>query len=93
MTSSPISMRKGGPSRSISAVGEPLLQALARHEHYMAYVINLREGMTVLDVGCGVGRPAREIATFAGCKVVGLNNNGYQIEQATAYAKREGLLG
>lgn len=47
--------------------------------------------MKVLDVGCGVGGPAREIASFTGCNVVGLNNNGYQIERATAYAKRDGL--
>lgn len=73
------------------AVGEPFLQALARHEHYMAHMINLRKGMKVLDVGCGVGGPAREIASFSGCNVVGLNNNGYQIERATAHAKKEGL--
>lgn len=47
--------------------------------------------MTVLDVGCGVGKPAREISTFTGCNVVGLNNNAYQVERATAHAAREGL--
>lgn len=73
------------------AVGESLLQALARHEHYLAYKIGIQEDMTVLDVGCGVGKPAREIATFTGCNVVGLNNNSYQIERATAHAKREEL--
>ena len=30
----------------------------------------------------GVGGPAREIARFSGCKVIGLNNNAYQIERA-----------
>ena len=45
----------------------------------------------MLDVGCGVGRPAREIATFTGCDVVGLNNNSYQIERAIGYVKKEGL--
>lgn len=54
-------------------------------------MIKLRKGMKVLDVGCGVGGPAREIASFTGCNVVGLNNNGYQIERATAYSKRDGL--
>jgi ubiquinone/menaquinone biosynthesis C-methylase UbiE len=49
--------------------------------------------MTVLDVGCGVGKPARQIATFTGCKVVGLNNNEYQVERATAHAVREKLDG
>jgi sterol 24-C-methyltransferase len=47
--------------------------------------------MKVLDVGCGVGGPAREIVKFAGVDVVGLNNNDYQIERATHYAAREGL--
>ncbi|KAJ8116883.1 hypothetical protein OPT61_g1790 [Boeremia exigua] len=73
------------------AVNEGFLQALARHEHYMALKLQLGEGMKVLDVGCGVGRPAREIAAFSGCSVVGLNNNGYQIERATNYARQEGL--
>jgi len=47
--------------------------------------------MKVLDVGCGVGGPAREIAKFTGCHVTGLNNNDYQIERATKYAQKEGL--
>lgn len=72
-------------------VGETLLQALARHEHYLAHRIQIDQSMTVLDVGCGVGKPAREIATFTGCNVVGLNNNTYQVERATAHAAREGL--
>lgn len=71
--------------------GEPFLQALARHEHYLAHQMSLRDGMRVLDVGCGVGKPAREIGKFAGVKVVGLNNNDYQIERATNYARKEGM--
>ena len=47
--------------------------------------------MVVLDVGCGVGGPAREIVKFSGANVVGLNNNDYQIERATRYAAKEGL--
>ncbi len=47
--------------------------------------------MRVLDVGCGVGGPAREIAKFTGANIVGLNNNDYQIERATKYATKEGL--
>ncbi|KZF22686.1 ERG6, Delta(24)-sterol C-methyltransferase [Xylona heveae TC161] len=70
---------------------EAFLQALARHEHYLAHLMNIKEGMKVLDVGCGVGGPAREIARFTGCNIVGLNNNDYQIERATAYAAQAGL--
>ena len=54
-------------------------------------MMGLRQGMKVLDVGCGVGGPAREIAKFAGVNIVGLNNNDYQIERASKYAAREGL--
>lgn len=71
--------------------GEAFQQALARHEHYMAHMINIRQGMRVLDVGCGVGGPTREIAAFTGAHVVGLNNNRYQIDRAIQYTKKDGL--
>ena len=54
-------------------------------------MMGIREGMRVLDVGCGVGGPAREIAKFTDANIVGLNNNDYQIERATRYAAKEGL--
>lgn len=73
------------------AYGEGFHQAIARHEHYLAHVMGLRDGMRVLDVGCGVGGPAREIAKFSGANIVGLNNNDYQIDRATNYAVKEGL--
>lgn len=73
------------------AAAEPFRQAIARHEHYLAHVMGIREGMTVLDVGCGVGGPAREIAKFTGARIIGLNNNDYQIERATKYAAKEGM--
>lgn len=53
--------------------------------------MGIQEGMKVLDVGCGVGGPAREIAKFTGAHITGLNNNDYQIDRATAYAQKEGL--
>ncbi|KAK0106679.1 Delta(24)-sterol C-methyltransferase [Cadophora gregata f. sp. sojae] len=64
------------------AANEPFHQAIARHEHYLAARIGLKSGMKVLDVGCGVGGPAREIARFADCHVTGLNINDYQIQRA-----------
>jgi len=71
--------------------GEAFYQAIARHEHYLAHCMGIKEGMKVLDVGCGVGGPAREIAKFTGCHITGLNNNDYQIDRATNYAAREEL--
>ncbi|KAK2601286.1 hypothetical protein N8I77_010749 [Diaporthe amygdali] len=73
------------------SVGEPFYQAIARHEHYLAHQIGIQEGMQVLDVGCGVGGPAREIAKFTGANITGLNNNDYQIDRAIHYAEKEKL--
>ncbi|KAJ4333758.1 Delta(24)-sterol C-methyltransferase [Ascochyta clinopodiicola] len=73
------------------AYGESFHRAIARHEHYLAHKMRLQDNMRVLDVGCGVGGPAREIVKFTGVNIVGLNNNDYQIERAKAYAEQEGL--
>ncbi|KAL4965299.1 sterol 24-C-methyltransferase [Aspergillus stella-maris] len=73
------------------ARGEPFHQAIARHEHYLAHQMGIKPGMKVLDVGCGVGGPAREIVKFTDANVVGFNNNDYQIQRATRYAEAEGL--
>ncbi|TFK32019.1 delta-sterol C-methyltransferase [Crucibulum laeve] len=71
--------------------GEAFLASLARHEHYLAAQMNLRPGMRVLDVGCGVGGPAREIAQFSDAQIIGLNNNDFQIQRARRYTQKAGL--
>jgi sterol 24-C-methyltransferase len=71
--------------------GESLKQALARHERYLAERLKLEPGMKVLDVGCGVGGPMREIAAFSGASIVGLNNNAYQLSKCDVY-NREAQL-
>ena len=53
--------------------------------------MGLKPGMRVLDVGCGVGGPAREIAQFTDATIVGINNNDFQIGRARKYTKRAGL--
>ena len=53
--------------------------------------MGLKDNQNVLDVGCGVGGPAREMIQFAGVNVMGLNNNDYQIERSLHYAKKLGL--
>ncbi|BCS21766.1 sterol methyltransferase [Aspergillus puulaauensis] len=70
---------------------EPFLQAIARHEHYLAHQVGIKEDMMVLDVGCGLGGPAREIAKFTDATITGLNNSEYQIQKATHYTKQAGL--
>ncbi|EJU02169.1 delta-sterol C-methyltransferase [Dacryopinax primogenitus] len=71
--------------------GEGFYQSLARHEHYLAAQMGLRPGMRVLDVGCGVGGPAREIARFSDVKIVGINNNDFQLSRARKYTEEAQL--
>jgi len=71
--------------------GEAFYQAIARHEHFLAAQMGLKPGMRVLDVGCGVGGPAREIARFSGAHVTGVNNNQFQVNRATKYTAKAGL--
>ena len=67
------------------------MQGIARHEHYLATTIGITKDLKVLDVGCGVGGPARQIAKFTGCHVTGININEYQVDRATRYAENAGL--
>ncbi|CAA6659151.1 unnamed protein product [Spirodela intermedia] len=59
--------------------GESLRESIKRHEHFLALQLGLKRGMKVLDVGCGIGGPLREIARFSSTSITGLNNNEYQI--------------
>jgi len=64
---------------------ESLELSIAKHEYYLAYKLKLEKGQRCLDVGCGVGGPARNIASFTNATVVGLNNNAYQIKRGTEH--------
>lgn len=73
------------------APNETFPASLARHERYLAHRLALRPGMRVADLGCGVGGPLREIARFSGATIVGVNNNGYQLERARRLTEEAGL--
>eukprot|EP00850_Spirogloea_muscicola_P015794 SM000124S25926 [mRNA] locus=s124:104934:107848:+ [translate_table: standard] len=45
----------------------------------------------VLDIGCGVGGPLREVALFSGASVTGLNNNAYQISRGEVLNRKAEL--
>mmetsp|Transcript_7456 Transcript_7456/g.27937 ORF Transcript_7456/g.27937 Transcript_7456/m.27937 type:complete len:412 (-) Transcript_7456:2024-3259(-) len=72
------------PSRQSEDFGA----SLSRHEHYLAMKAGLREGMTVLDLGAGVGGPMREIARFANVSVIGINIVDYQITRGDQLNKK-----
>ena len=71
--------------------GETFREAVLRYEHDLALRLGLGPGMQVLDVGCGVGGPMRNIALFSGCHVSGINNNAYQVERAEKLNGADGL--
>jgi len=64
---------------------ESFESSIFKHEFYLASKLQLSKGKSCLDVGCGVGGPARNIAAFSDAKVVGLNNNTYQLSRARAH--------
>jgi len=65
--------------------------SIRRHEMFLAHHLRLYKGMTAVDLGCGVGGPARCIAVFSEAKVVGVNNNEYQVSRAKKLTADVGL--
>lgn len=54
-------------------------------------LLNPAAGHTVLDVGCGTGRPALRLAEQTGASVVGVTVSHKQIEHARRLTQQEGL--
>jgi sterol 24-C-methyltransferase len=65
--------------------------AQARHEHHLALVMEMKPGMKVLDLGCGVGGPAREMAIFAEVNVTGVTINDLHVERSNELNKHHNL--
>jgi len=55
--------------------------------------LGLAPGMTVLDVGSGLGGPARQIAVATGCAVVGVDITASYVDAASALTDAAGLAG
>ncbi|KAE8391103.1 S-adenosyl-L-methionine-dependent methyltransferase [Aspergillus alliaceus] len=70
---------------------EALREAMVRHEHYLALRLNLQPGHEVLDLGCGIGGPTREIARFSEANICGINISPSQINAAEELTKRADL--
>ena len=70
---------------------ESLEESQVRHQRLMIDKLDLREGMTVIDVGCGIGGPMRRVVQEAGVRVVGINNNDIQLDRAKALSAEAGI--
>ena len=54
----------------------------------LAYAAELAPSTRVLDLGCGIGGPARYLAATFGCKVIGIDLRPGFIEAATYLTER-----
>ena len=70
---------------------ESLEESKVRHQRLMISKLELQQGMTVIDVGCGVGAPMRRVVREAGVRVVGININEIQLEEAKRLNAEAGL--
>ncbi|MDE0580494.1 MAG: class I SAM-dependent methyltransferase [bacterium] len=70
---------------------ETLEDSKVRHQRLMIEKLELREGMTVVDVGCGIGGPMRRVVREAGVQVVGVNNSEVQLERTKALNAAAGI--
>lgn len=66
-------------------------QASERFTGILIGKLNVGPGDRVLDVGCGTGRPAVQLATETGAEVVGISISAKDVELATARAKADGV--
>ena len=70
---------------------ETLPEAMVATERRLADEGGFRPGMRVLDIGCGVGGPALNIAEHSGAHVTGVNIVPHQVEIARRRAAERGL--
>lgn len=71
--------------------GETFRESITRHEYYLAGRLGVRKDDRVLDVGCGIGGPMRNIARFTRAKITGVTLNEYQVIRGNELNAAAGL--
>ena len=64
---------------------------MTAYEKTFAEIARLKQGMRVLDLGCGIGGPARTIAGTVGCNIVGITNSAWHVERGTVLTEQSGM--
>jgi len=70
---------------------ETFEQSILRAEYYLALRANIQPTSRVLDCGCGVGGPMRNIHQFTGADITGITINEYQADVANKYCKQKNI--
>ena len=71
--------------------GESLEDSQIRHQRLMIDKLELQAGMSVIDVGCGIGGPMRRVVREADVRVLGVNINENQLSQAESLNAEAGI--
>eukprot|EP00612_Vaucheria_litorea_P001309 CAMPEP_0171456974 /NCGR_PEP_ID=MMETSP0945-20130129/3244_1 /TAXON_ID=109269 /ORGANISM="Vaucheria litorea, Strain CCMP2940" /LENGTH=299 /DNA_ID=CAMNT_0011982501 /DNA_START=414 /DNA_END=1313 /DNA_ORIENTATION=- len=70
---------------------ESFSESIRRHEYYLAGRLGVNPNEKVLDVGCGIGGPYRNIARFTGANITGITINQYQVQRANELNAKIGM--
>jgi len=70
---------------------ELFMESIKRAEYHLCSRLGMKPGMKVLDVGCGVGGPMRNMAMFSGANIEGITINHYQVKIGNKYNETNGL--
>jgi len=70
---------------------ENFREAIARHEYYLAGQLQVNKDEKVLDCGCGIGGPMRNIARFTRANITGVTLNEYQVQRGNKLNEEQGL--
>jgi len=71
--------------------GESFSSSITRHEYYLALRLGVQPGDLVLDCGCGIGGPLRNLGAFTGARITGVTLNQYQVDRGNALCGEAGL--
>ena len=71
--------------------GESFGASIARHEYYLTARLGVKPGDKVLDCGCGIGGPLRNIGHFTDAEVTGVTLNQYQVDRGNRLCKEAAL--
>lgn len=76
-------------------VFESFAESIRRHEYYLASKLSLygkSYSKKIIDVGCGIGGPMRNICRFTGHDVTGLTLNQYQVDRGNELCDADDIV-